>query len=66
MCEKPKPENIPEIEITPEMIEAAEAVIENALRYSTTAAAIDVEDVLRAALQARSASLQTAKDAVKA
>lgn len=54
-----------EIEITPEMIAAAEAVIEEALRYSTTAAAIDAEDVLRAALRARNAPLQTAKDAAK-
>ena len=54
-----------EIEITPAMVEAAEAVIEDYLRYSTTAAAIDVEVVLRAAFRARSDASRNVKDAAK-
>lgn len=49
----------PELKITSEMIAAAEAVIEDSLAYSTSAAAIDAEVVLREALRARSASEQT-------
>lgn len=48
-----------EIEVTPEMVVAAEREIERYLAYSTEAAAIDVEAVLIAALRAKNAASRT-------
>jgi len=51
------------VEVTPEMIRAAEQEIQSYLAYSTVAEAIDVEAVLIAALRARNARERTEADA---
>jgi len=64
MCKGNSPNaGAPEIEVTDEMVRAATELIEDYLQYSTTAAAIDVEAVLRAALQVRNAAEQEKRDA---